>query len=151
RALMIDYTTPRPDIDAGGYAAIQEMRLLQSLGFKVSFIAENVAHLGKYTEDLQRLGAEVIYSPFAFSISELMQKRGGEFRLVYVTRYDVAQRVLPDVRKYAPQAKVLLCNADLHFLRELRMAMSSADSDRIKEAIKVRDQELEVMRRVSVT
>ena len=35
RVAFIDYTTPRPDRDAGSYAAIQEIRLVQSLGFNL--------------------------------------------------------------------------------------------------------------------
>jgi len=44
RVLFIDYTTPRGNQDAGSYAAIQEIRLVQSLGYKVSFLPMNMAH-----------------------------------------------------------------------------------------------------------
>jgi O-antigen biosynthesis protein len=64
RALVIDFTTPQPDRDAGSYAAVQEIRLLQSLGFKVTFVPDNLAYLAKPTEDLQRTGVECIYAPF---------------------------------------------------------------------------------------
>ena len=151
RALVIDYQTPRPDIDAGSYAAIQEMRLLQSLGFKVTFVPENFAYLGQYTIFLQRLGIEVIYAPFAMSMQEFLAERGTEFDVVYITRYYVARNHLNLVRQYAPQAKKLFCNADLHFLRELRDAIERNDSDLIGKACKVRDEELTIMREVDVT
>ncbi len=40
------------------------MRLLQKLGFKLTFIAQNLAYIGNYTEDLQRQGVECLYAPF---------------------------------------------------------------------------------------
>jgi len=151
RALIIDYQTPRPDIDAGSYAAIQEMRLLQSLGFKVTFVPENLAYLGQYTEYLQRLGIETIYAPFASSIQAFLEKRGTEFDVVYITRYYVAKNNLNLVRQYAPQAKVLFCNADLHFLRELRDGIEQNNQDMIDRACTIRDEELAIMRLVDVT
>ncbi|MDD2725285.1 MAG: glycosyltransferase [Methylovulum sp.] len=150
RALVIDYQTPRPDIDAGSYAAIQEMRLLQSLGFKVTFVPENLAYMGQYTETLQRLGIEIVYSPFEYSMQSFLEKRGGEFDIVYITRYYVAKNHLPWIRQYAPQAKVLFCNADLHFLREVREAIEQNDQDLMNRACLIREEELGIMLQVDV-
>ncbi|MDD5273756.1 MAG: glycosyltransferase, partial [Methylovulum sp.] len=150
RALVIDYQTPRPDIDAGSYAAIQEMRLLQSLGFKVTFVPENFAYMGAYTELLQRLGIEVLYAPFEYSMQAFMEKRGSEFDVVYITRYYVAKNHLHWVRQYAPDAKVLFCNADLHFLRELREGIEHNDLEQINKACMIREEELSIMRQVDV-
>jgi len=150
RVLFIDHSMPRPDRDAGGYAAIEECRLVQSLGFKVTFAPMNVAYLGHYTEDLARMGVEPVYSPFVLSVRELLEKRGNEFDAVYITRYGVAQQVLQDVRALAPRAKIIFNNADLHFLRAMRLAQLSGASDAWQSAEAVRDQELEVMRQVDL-
>ena len=146
RVLMIDYTTPKPDQDAGGYAAIKEMSLIQELGCKVTFIPNNMAHMGKYTHTLQNNGVECIYAPFYSNISEFLKDRGNEFDLVYITRYDVAEDVIQCVKKYTP-AKIILNNADLHFLRELRAALSAND-DNLDGPINTRERELSVMRNV---
>ncbi|MGR8933321.1 MAG: glycosyltransferase [Gammaproteobacteria bacterium] len=151
RALVIDYQTPRPDMDAGSYAAIQEMRLLQSLGFKVTFVPENMAYLGQYTELLQRMGIEVIYAPFAGSVEEILKERGKEFDVVYMTRYYVAKNHLRFVRQHAPKARVLFCNADLHFLREIREAIERKDENALEHARQVREEELAIMRQVDVS
>jgi len=150
RVAFIDYTTPRPDFDAGSYAAIQEMKLVQALGFKVTFVAQNVAHLGHYTEDLERMGIEVICAPFALSLSELVEKRGGEFSAFYVTRYDVAKRSIPLIRKFAPHAKIIFNIADLHFLRELRAGISARNPKLISNAVKIREEELAVLLKVDI-
>ena len=54
---------PRPDFDAGSYVTVQEVRLVQSLGFKVTFFTENLAWLGEDSHYLQRMGVEVITAP----------------------------------------------------------------------------------------
>lgn len=150
RVLMIDYTTPDQDRDAGGYAALQEIRVLQSLGFKVTFIPDNLAYLGAPTEALQRMGVECTYSPFAASIREFLESRGREFDLVYLIRYDIAAHHLEAVRRFAPQAKVVLNNADLHFLRELRIALDAKREGELTGALKTRDDELALMRKVDL-
>ncbi|HXT07996.1 MAG TPA: glycosyltransferase [Roseiarcus sp.] len=151
RALVIDAETPQPDRDAGGYAAIQEMRLMQSLGVKLSFIPENLAYLGNYTEALQRVGVECLYAPYETSIEGLIASRGADFDFFYITRYSVAIRYIDAIRAAAPQAKIVFCNADLHFLREVRAAMASRDPAMMAKASETRELELDVIRRADVT
>jgi GT2 family glycosyltransferase len=148
--LFIDCTTPRPDRDAGSYAAVQEMRLVQSLGYKVSFLPTNMAHFGHYTEDLQKAGVEMIFAPFFLSPLEYLEKHAADFDAVYITRYYVARDVLDVVRRTAPDAKVLFNNADLHFLREMRAASASNSETLMTQARTTRDMELEVIRKVDV-
>ena len=150
RVLFIDYSTPRPDLDAGSYAALQEIRLVQSLGFKVTFLPTNLAHLGKYTEDLQKIGVEMIYAPFFMSTQEYLDKHAADFDAVYITRYYTARDVLADVRRNAPNTKVLFNNADLHFLRELRAARAENDERKLENALRTREIELEIIKKVDV-
>ena len=156
RALFLDHDTPRPDRDAGSHAALVEMDLVQQLGYKITLLPANLAWLGSYTEELQRKGVEVIHAPFVLSLRQFMEDRGGEFDLIYITRYTIAQGSLPLVKEWAPQAKVLFCNADLHYLRQLRAALAEAldgdARDRALEAVKaVKQRELDVMRQVDLT
>ena len=156
RALFLDHDTPRPDRDAGSHAALVEMDLVQSLGYKITFLPANLAWLGSYTETLQRQGIEVIHAPFMLSRQQFLEERGREFDFIYITRYTIAAESLPLLRQYAPQAKLLFCNADLHYLRQLRAARAEALSgdagERAIEAVKaVKQQELGVMRQVDLT
>jgi GT2 family glycosyltransferase/glycosyltransferase involved in cell wall biosynthesis len=150
RALVIDAETPMPDKNAGSYAAIQEMRMLQALGFKCTFIPLNVAWMGHYTEDLQRMGVECLFAPFTCSVQEVLEKRGKEFDIIYITRYYVAQHYIDAIRHYAPQAKIVMMNADLHFLRELRAAVEKHDGEQLSKALETRDNELLTMREVDL-
>jgi len=150
RALLVDAEVPQPQRDAGSYAAVQEIRLLQSLGYKVTFIAENLGHLGRHTEALQADGVEVLYAPYFMSVDDCLRARGREFDLVYVTRFSVAESCIAPVRAHAPDAKLVLNLADLHFLRELRSAIHGKDSDKLTAAVGIRDRELAVLRQVDI-
>jgi glycosyltransferase involved in cell wall biosynthesis len=151
RVLFVDQQLPRGDIDAGSYAAIQEARLFQALGYKVNFLPLNLTHLGVYTRALQRMGVEVMHAPFTISVEDALKERGSEFDLVYVTRHHVARVVLPLIRRLMPRAKVIFNNADLHFLRELRTALAEKDPVLLKRSKLTRDQELDVMRKADLT
>jgi GT2 family glycosyltransferase len=151
RALVIDHQIPQPDKDAGSYAAVQEMRLLRALGFKLTFAPENMAYLGNYTEDMQRDGVECVYGPFNSSVEQLIQTRGREFDVFYITRYSVAQKYIERIREAAPQAKIIFNNADLHFLRQIRAAIAAKNAHDLPKALETRDAELAVMRKADVT
>ncbi|GGP85079.1 hypothetical protein GCM10009410_17800 [Shewanella ulleungensis] len=144
RVLVIDYASPMPNKDAGSYAAIQEIKLIQSLGFKVTFVPENMAHFGKYTIELQRMGVEVLYSPFYTSVHDVLGKRLAEMDAVYITRYAVAEKYIDYIQQHS-QAKILFNNADLHFLRELRASLRGEVNQKgLEKALETRTQELAV-------
>lgn len=150
RALVLDAETPMPDQAAGAYAAVQEIRMLQALGFKCTFVPQNMAWMAHYTRALQRMGVECIYAPFAASIGEVLERRGREFDVVYITRYYVAQHFIELIRKHAPQAKIVMNNADLHFLRELRAGLAENSGELLDRAAATREIELATMRRVDL-
>jgi len=150
RVLFIDYTTPREDRDAGSYAARREIELVQSLGYKVTFLPQNLAHMGSYTTEMERNGVEMIHAPFVLSVPEFLEQRVAEFDAIYITRYGVAQDSLDRIRALAPNARIILNNADLHFLRELRAAISTNDQSRMIAMRAVREQELAIMKKADV-
>tara|TARA_R110002049_G_scaffold142673_3_gene304566 strand:- start:4140 stop:6926 length:2787 start_codon:yes stop_codon:yes gene_type:complete len=147
RVLVLDYATPQPDKDAGSYAAIQEIKLLQALGCKVTFVPENLAHLGTYTLDLQRMGVEVLYAPFYSSLNDVFARRLAEMDAVYLTRYVVAEKYIDTIRAHG-NTRILFNNADLHFLRRMRASLSgNAGEEEMQKALATRDAELDVCRK----
>ena len=156
RALFLDHGPPRPDRDAGSHAALVEMDLVQSLGWKITFVPSNLAWLGGYSEALQRRGIESIHAPFYLSVEQFLRERGGEFDLIYLTRYGTVRDQLTLIRCHAPRAKLLFCNADLHYLRELRQLRASGLSGEAAERAlatveETRRQELEAIASVDLT
>lgn len=142
RVLFLDYDAPQLDRDAGSYAAIQEIRMFQAMGCKVTFASANQMYAGRHTALLQRLGVEVIYSPFCAGIASLLQTRGKEFDLVYITRYSVARSFMAAVIEHAPQARRIINVADLHFLREIRDALLLEDAVAMAAAVATREAEI---------
>lgn len=143
RILVIDYASPQPNKDAGSYAAIQEIKLMLALGFKVTFVPENLAHFGKYTTALQKMGVEVLYAPFYTSMDDVLARRLDEMDAVYITRYYVAEAYLKKIKEKGK--KVIFNNADLHFLREMRAALQNGkDEEKLAKALETRVRELRV-------
>jgi GT2 family glycosyltransferase len=150
RILFIDYTIPRQDQDAGSYAAIREIELVQALGYKVTFLPQNLAFFGNYTEELQCMGVEVIIAPFYLSLAAFLEERAKEFDAAYITRYNVAADTVHLIREFSPKTRIVLNNADLHFLRALRAAISEGDEAKLEAMRDIRNQELAMMRSVDL-
>ena len=148
RVLVVDNAFPRLGQDAGSYAAVQEIKLLLSLGCKVTFLPNNLLHLGVHVDVLQKMGVECVHAPFHRSVPKFLERRAAEFDAVYVTRYVVAESIIPLVRQFS-NAKIIFNNADLHFFREARTAWTDGLSD--LTAVKhTRKRELAVMESADV-
>lgn len=145
RVLVLDFTVPSPNEEAGAYAAVQEIRLMQSLGCKVTFADYRFLHMGELTTELQKMGVEVLHAPFYTSVEQMLTQRLPEMDAVYITRYYVAQKFVDRIKSINPALPILFNNADLHFLRELRAAQTEQQK---AKALETRDQELEICKKV---
>ncbi len=151
RVLFVDQHVPFVDNDAGSYAAFQEIRLFQSQGAKVSFLPRNLAWMDRHTLALQRIGVECLYAPFVMDFAGYIQQHAAEYDVVYVTRYKIGEQVIPLIRSVAPQTKIVLNIADLHFLRELREAAAGNANYSIQLAEATREAELAAVRASDLT
>lgn len=123
RAYFIDDTVPTPDQDAGSNAAVEHMRALMELNYKVTFLpADNMAKIDPYTAQLQKLGVECQYYPHYWSVEEVFRKARDQPDLVYLHRYTNASKYATMVRRYFPDCRIVYSVADLHFLRMERQA-----------------------------
>ncbi|UPW20070.1 glycosyltransferase family 4 protein [Agarivorans sp. TSD2052] len=151
--LMLDVQTPSPDKDAGSYAAIQEIGLMQRLGYQVIFVPIDLKYSNAYTKNLQNSGVEVCYSPHYNAIADFIDERLKDISAFYITRYNVAAHFIEFLKKAAPAIPIIFNNADLHFLREVRAALSTHQTDgerqiALAKAHQTKTAELEVMRNV---
>lgn len=142
RVLVIDYATPMEGVDAGSHAALKEIEMMIALGFKVTFVPQNLAAMGLHTKKLQNMGVEVLYVPFYYSLDDVLDRRLEEMDAVYITRYEVAKNYIERIK--AENKPILFNNADLHFLREMRAALLKNDPEAMDEALLTRDEELAV-------
>ena len=150
KILVVDADMPNPDTSGGGYAAVQEIRMLKALGYSVSFSTVSGCFINQQAPWLIDQGIELLCRPRYQDASQVLVERGHEFDLIYATRYHVAKTLMEDVRFFAPQGKLILNVADLHFLRELRKAGLSQNESAMKFAEDVRVDELATLCRVDL-
>ncbi|MFD2453169.1 glycosyltransferase [Ideonella paludis] len=152
RALFIDESVPTPDQDAGSNAAVQHIKSLMRLGYKVTFIpADNMAKISPYTEALQAIGVECVYYPFYWSVEEYFRKNQQLIDLVYLHRFNNGTKYAGMVRRHQPNARVLYNVADLHYLRMEREAELTSDAQLAQRAAAIRLEELSAIQAVDAT
>ena len=146
-ALVIDERPPAPVRSAGHHAAWQEMLLLSAIGMRVCVGSTSHEAIEPGIEDeLAAQGTEWVGA--AKELAGFLQRHGSAIGIVYLTRFHVAERVLPWVRKTAPQARVLLNLADLHHLRIEREARLYGKADLLRHAAAIQARECAVMAQV---
>lgn len=151
RVLILDACTPTPDQDSGSLRMMNLMQIFMDLGYHVSFMPENMAHFDHYTRDLQRLGVECIHAPKYSSPLDYLQSKGRYFDWVILSRYYVAEPVMPMIRSYCPKAQIWFDTVDLHYLREGRMAEMAGDAAAAKAAAKTKEKEYAVAKACDLT
>jgi glycosyltransferase involved in cell wall biosynthesis len=151
RILVIDYTTPQPDCDAGSVTAYFFLKAFVELGYQVTFIPDDLNYSEKYTGKLRELGVRCFTSREIDSVENFLKQRGRSIDIVVLYRVHTATRHLPAVKQYAPQAKIIFDTVDLHYLREERQACVSQCGESIKQAAHTKKLELEMIRAADTT
>jgi GT2 family glycosyltransferase/glycosyltransferase involved in cell wall biosynthesis len=151
RCLFVD-VWPTPDRDAGSIYTIYLIKLFQRFFYKVTFFPGNVKeHFGKYTEELQQMGVECLYEPFAKGLEEYLEGNGYYFDVVVLCRAGQAIPYFNIVRDHCPKAKIIFHTVDLHFLREERAAYVRGSLEALTRAQQLKKDELEVCAKADCT
>lgn len=136
RILVIDHHLPMPDRDSGSLRMFQILKLLRELDNAVTFLPDNLAAIPPYADALRKHGIEVMHHPYVKTVREYLEQHGPGFDLVLLSRCDFARKHIADVRRFAPQSRVIFDTVDLHYLRQEREAelmQSSALKKRAQE------------------
>jgi GT2 family glycosyltransferase/glycosyltransferase involved in cell wall biosynthesis len=121
RILVLDQITPEPDRDAGSITALELMRALRDLGQKITFVpCANFCDIPPYTGLLWALGFETVIIPW--TLRQHLRQRGRTYDAALIFRPNTWRTHIREIRRYAPQAKVIYHASDLHFLRDHRAA-----------------------------
>ncbi len=149
-ALVVDACSPEPWADAGSVVALNTMRALQKLGYRVAFAPQtNMLFMRRCADLLQRMGIEVLYYPYYDSVLEYLERHGDMVDLVHLTRYEVAANEIDNVRRLVPHAHIAFNVADLHHVRLRRQGIITGDEALVRRAdTEVKDKELDVICRV---
>ena len=148
RALILDWATPMPDHDSGSVDIFNLVRMLTRLGIKSTFAGHrDLDYWGTYTDDLQKLGAEVPYAPYVDSLAGYLKQAGKDFDYVLVHRVGVFEDLARDLRKLCPNARIVFHTVDLHYVREARQAETEQSEKLKKQAEITRKTEIGLARR----
>jgi GT2 family glycosyltransferase/SAM-dependent methyltransferase len=144
--LVIDHYVPTYDKDSGSLRMYNMLRILNELGYGVTFIGDNLAKLEPYTASLQQLGIEVIYYPSVSSIDGYMSANGKYFDVSILSRAHIAVNHVNNVRKYCVNAKIIFDTVDLQFLREMRRYELEKEPQVLADVEKFKTMEYQIMR-----
>ncbi|PYK18942.1 MAG: hypothetical protein DME56_11830 [Verrucomicrobia bacterium] len=116
--LVIDHHLPKPDQDSGSLRMFQILKLLRQLGHRVAFMPDNLANETPYAAELQKRGIQVVHYPYVKKVRDYLTAHGSELDVVVLSRCDFAYKHTPDVRRHAPQSRIIFDTVDLHHVRE---------------------------------
>lgn len=143
-ALVMDHMVPHYDEDAGSVRMLALLEILIDLGYRVTFVPDNLHPAQPYTAELQQLGIEVVYR--VSTPVDYVAAHAREFDLAILCRAPFAQRYLPALTAVSPRPRIIFDTVDLHFLREERHAELEGNANLAAAAARTRQAELDVMR-----
>ena len=146
KLLFIDWSTPRPDCDAGSITAFYLMKILVDLGYEVVFVPSDMLHLGHYTESLRGLGVRCLSADDIGSVEAHLQAEGASYTHALLCRAPIAALYIDHIRTHAPGARIILNTSDLHYLRDVREAELAGDPAQIEAALRWKAHELSIIR-----
>jgi|CXWL01.1.fsa_nt_gi GT2 family glycosyltransferase len=127
--LIIDDRVPTPDRDAGSSRMFLILKSLAAWCRPV-FVSLSKERLIGYEKDLWKLGVETT------SAAEYLRLIAeGDFAAAIISRPDVAEAVMPVLRRRAPRLKIIFDLVDVHFIRLQREVEFSSDPHTESEAV----------------
>ncbi len=134
KIFVTDWSTPRPDQDAGSVTTFFLLKILVNLGYDVTFVPSDLEPLGAYTDAVRRLGVRCLHRDDVGTVADFLAREGASFDACILFRAPIAALHLADIRRTAPQAKVVLETVDLHYLRDERAAQADGSEAAIEQA-----------------
>lgn len=142
--LIIDNTTPTPDQDAGSLVQLHVIKMMLDFGFHITFIpSHNLAHFGKYSCNLQKIGVKVLYYPYIKNILDFIEG-STKFDIVFLYRPDNG-KLIHHIRRHQIKAKIIYYSVDLHYLRMQREADLSYSKKLLELSESMKDLEVDII------
>jgi len=151
RLLYLDWGIPKPDQDAASVTAKLLMQIMDSLGYKVTFVPCNLKYEEHYYEDLVAENIEVVVYPAVHSVYEWLEENASKFDVCIMARGPVVWPFLSTLKKVAPNLRLIFNTVDLHYIRQLRQAELANDDKARLAALASRDQEFELIEKCDLT
>lgn len=130
RVLVCAPVMPEFDRESGSRRVFQTIELLRDAGWAVSLFAENVTDGERYARMLGQRGVMVFGGIHSQRVSEAALTHPttlfdlGQYDLVIVAFWHLAETLLPLVRACSPATRVIVDSIDVHFLRQARQTFA---------------------------
>ncbi len=132
RALVVDRWVPAYDKDSGSLRMFSLLVILLDLGYRVTFLPDDLQRTSPYTEELERKGVEVLSG--AIDIEHYLKSVGPRFSLVVMSRPEQTAKYIALMRAYAVNSTVVYDTVDLHWVRFERAASMTGNRDFLRQA-----------------
>lgn len=148
--LVVDHYVPQHDHDAGGRCTYMYIKAFLRMGMQVTFIGDNFAYSVPYTEELLKMGVEILYgSYYKMHIEEWLQHNLQYFDVIYLQRPHISIKYIDQAKRYS-NAKIFYFAHDLHHIRLQRQYELTGDEDALIEAKKWKPIEMELFEKADV-
>jgi len=148
--MVIDYSVPSYDQDAGSRTMFQYLKLFVELGYKVVFMPDDFCKTEPYVEDLKKIGVEVLYGDWYANNWHAWMKENNEYiDYIYLNRVCVAIRYI-DFIKENLKARVIYNAVDFSFLREKRQFEITKDEKYLKASKESKKYEFHIFEKSDV-
>ncbi len=149
RILLIDVATPQPDRDSGSLRAFNLMQVLREMGYRVDFLPDDRTSRGSAVQALRAAG--VVVHTDAGAYPGWFSRHLHDYDALVVSRYHLAEFIIPLARRIAPRLRIVFDTVDLHHLRELREAELRQDAVLQRLASTTRRRELAAVASADLT
>lgn len=123
KVMVIDSMIPMPDRDAGSHTMFNLIKMLLSMRFSVTFIADsNLKYYPKYTQDLQQIGVRVEYFPYTYNVKQYLKKNINQYDVALLSRPLIFLSYYQLIKQFNSNIKIIYEAADIHSLRLKREA-----------------------------
>ena len=144
--LVIDWTVPARDHNAGALRLRRILDLLLRLGLAVDVLPHDTAAAEPATSELRALGAGVVAGNFR--AVDYLRTTAASYDLCWINYADLAEHYVPLLQASAPRLPIVFDTVDLHFVRARRQA---AFGGRAEAEHRYRSLEIDLVRRCAAT
>ncbi len=148
--LMVDYTVPEPDRDAGSRCLFEFIRSLQLHGWVVKFWPDNLRYDPVYTVKLEQIGVEAFYRPQVSAFDDWLAINSDGMDAVFLCRPTVAVDYLASLKRLAPALPLIFFGVDLHSARMRMQSRLTDDQALLLQAAEMEAIERKIWREVDV-
>ena len=149
--LVFDAETPKPDKDSGSITAFFMMQVLSELGYRVTFVPENLLWSDRYSKDLQRLGVRVLHVPYVQNARKWVLDNAEDFDLFILSRASTGGAFFNELKKTVPEKPIVFDTVDIHHLRLERQFELEGDPELRDQAAHYKNLELSVTQQADAT